>query len=338
MLPAPLLALALISSPHSVAATKKPSSSKAVKAPPPPPPKPGPRPSEDARVFTCGLDGLPEARMAWNGHGHLWLIEGPDVLFVGEVGEPLPPVETRIRCGGTHAVVEVVRGGTSLSALSADFDLTEIVGVYAPSRTPEARARRAARDALNAGDAEGARAALAGLDRKDPDTAEMWVWIALEDLAAGRLEPAATALADLPPDTSGRPTALNRLATASMRASREAQRAGQQAEALRALAPAERASQDPASSGLVPADLVEICELGAELRLATGDLEGAATRLHAALALDPSRTRSWLMLADVRWRQKDKSGSRDAYAKVAASTSPGLWPAELRERCPKCGK
>lgn len=332
-----LLGLSLTLHAPALAATKKPAASKAVKPAPPPPP--GPRPSADARVFPCPLDGLPDARMAWNGHGHLWLMESEDVLFVGEVGEPLPPVETRIKCADTHARIEVVRGGTSLSALSVDYDLTEIAGAYASSRTPEARSRRAAQRAMTEGDLDAARAALGVLDRADPETAEMWVWIALEEIAAGRAAPALDALAELPADTAGRPTAYGRVLNLSARASREAQRTGGPTEALTALAPAEAiAALDPAETRLASVDRVEVLELGAELRIAIDDLDGAATRLEAVLDLEPGRTRSWLLLADTRWRQKDKDASRDAYAKVAATTSPGLWPTELRERCPKCAK
>ena len=235
------------------------------------------------------------------------------MLFVGEVGDPLPVDEVRARCRGTHGRLELVRGGTSLSAMNADFDFSEIVSVYGPRYTPEGKARRAAEAALQQGDAATAAAALAGLDRNQEDTAMLWLWIGQERSGAGDVPGAMEALAGLPMGLPGVSAAYVRILQGSAAKARAALASGQAAEGLAALKPvpvilAMGLPADAVSQGL----RLDLDELMAQLMLATGDHDGAAVALERVVLADPGRGRAWLALGDARWQARDKKGARVA--------------------------
>jgi hypothetical protein len=129
--------------------------------PPPPSPPPAAVPDATARIVPCPLDGLPDAQLAVNERGHLWFLEAGDVLYFTDLGQPLTPGATEIRCQGTRVRVESVQGGVRIGIYRSELDLAGIVIPAAQTRSPEARARRAAEQALDRGDLAGARAALA---------------------------------------------------------------------------------------------------------------------------------------------------------------------------------
>ena len=151
--------------------------SKSKKPPPKPPvvvrPQAPPTPTPGARELACPLDGLPEARLDWDDPGFLWLMESGDVLYYTTLGGPLPRLGTTLACGGHTLHVETIQGGANLSMMNFDLDLSSVIQVEAPRRTPEAKAFFAAQRALDAGDVARARLLLRPLDRTDEDVASL---------------------------------------------------------------------------------------------------------------------------------------------------------------------
>lgn len=317
--------------------TRKKAPAKTAPAPPPRPAPPAAPPTGSASQG-CALDGLPEAIVAWDPYGWLWLLESGDVLYVADLGGPLPALGTTIRCGGKKVHVETLTGGANLSMMNFDLDFSSVIAVEAPRRTPEARAMYSGRRALEAGDVEGARRALRPLDRADEDVAGLWVWVSRLEAKAGRVDAAHEALRGLSLEVYGVAAAHVTASRLSLAEARRLHAEGRTGEAALALAPAEAAL----GLGIEPyawpdRERLDVLELAGALRVARGDAAGALGPLEFVLAKDPARPQAWLALGDARWALKDKKGARLAYAEAYARLPEAERPAELAERCPKCG-
>lgn len=328
------LMLAFTTEAHAASKSKKPPPKPAVVARPQAPPTPTPTASEQA----CALDGLPEARLAWDEPGFLWLMESGDVLYYTTLGGNLPRLGTTLRCSGHNLHLETIQGGANLSMMNFDIDFSSVILVEAPRRTPEAKAFFAAQRALDAGDTATARMMLRPLDRTDEDVASQWVRIARLELAAGNAPAAHEALRGLPLELYGVVAGHVAASRLSLADARRLDQAGQTGEAAMALAPAEAALSLTIEAQVWPEpERLDIQELSGELHEKQGDSEGAVRRLEAVLARDPDRPGAWLALANARWDLKDKKGARAAYAEASRRLTPESRPVLLAERCPKCG-
>lgn len=325
-----LAAMVLFGAAEAKPARKAP----AKTAPPAPRPPPPAAPPADAPSAACPLDGLPGAVVAWDDPGHLWLLEDGDVLYVTGIGGALPRAGTTMTCAQKALHIEVVSGGANLSLMAFDLDFTPIVALEGPRRTPEAKAWRAAKRALEAGDLPGARLALRPLDRADEEVAELWLWISRLEAEAGNANAAHEALRGLPLELRGVPQGHVHASRASLGAARATDPPG---DALLLLTPAENALRLAIPADLwSPAERLDILELSGRLRLVLGDPEAAAARLEQVVTADPSRSEAWLALGDARWAASDKRRARVAYLEAAARLPPEGQPPTLAERCPRC--
>lgn len=330
-----LMGLILGLSMNAEAATSK-------KKPPPtvaPPPRPRAPETPPSGVHSqaCALEGLPEAVLAWDTPGFLWLLESGDVLYVTTLGGPLPEMGTTIRCADTKVHIETIQGGANLSVMNFDLDFASVIMVEAPQRTPEAKAFWKARRALESGDVATAQLALRPLDRADEDVAGLWVWIARIEIKAGRIPEAQQALRGLSTEVYGVSAANVEVSRMALARARDLFAAGQFADAEMLLGPAEAALNLGLEASWPEQERLDVLELAGMLRVARQDAAGATQRLEQVLAKDPKRPRSWLALADARWLNKDKKGAREAYAEATRLLPDSQRPAVLAERCPKCG-
>ncbi len=305
---------------------------KVVPRPPPPDVPPSGTPS-----IPCPLNGLPEAIVAWDDPGHLWLLESGDVLYVTGLGGPLPRLGTTIRCAGQNMHIETIQGGANLSVMNFDLDFSSVIAVEAPRRTPEAKAFWAARRALEAGDVSAAQLALRPLDRADEDVAGLWVWIARIAIKEGRPIDAHQALRGLSQEVYGVTAAQVEVARLSLAKARELHASHANGDAEMMLGPAEAALGLGLDQLWPEPQRLDVLELAGILHLEREDAEGAVQRLEFVVARDPARAQAWLALADARWLLKDKKGARLAYAEAYERLPSDQRPPALAERCPKCG-
>ena len=313
---------------------KKPPPPVAAPAPKPPPP---PFPPADAPRAPCALAGLPEAQIAWDDPGYLWLIESEETLYVTSLGGPLPRGHTNTRCGGQSLRIEVVEGGTSLSVMQFDLDFSSVIAIEAPRRTPEAKAWRAARSCLERGDLSCARGYLRGLDRMDEEVGELWVWVSKLEVQANNPTGAVEALRGLPLDWYGLPEANVAAARLSVRVARDMLAAGTYGDGLLTMSPVEALLSKKIPDRLwSPSERIDAMELIGQLKLGIGDAQGAAVALEPVIRADPARGKAWLALGDARWELKDKKGAREAYAEALHRLPASSAPATVAERCPKC--
>ena len=309
------------------------------RTPPPPPPRPATpdTPPEGARRAACPLERLPEAQVAWTDFGYFWLLESDDVLLKADLEKTLTWPGTGIRCEGEIVHVTVVEGGTALSVLNLDLVVRDIVDREAPWRTPEAKARRVATEALDVGDIEAARAALKPLDRGDPETGELWLWVAQELLDGGDAQGASDALIGVPMSVMGVPGAHAAAARRSASQARAALAAGDFGGGLKALGPAQTAMALDLPETIWPAvERRALDVVAARLLLGVGDAAGAAARMEPVVAADPELGDAWLALADARWTLRARKDARLAYAEATSRLPSGTLGSEVWERCPKC--
>ena len=313
---------------------KKPPPPKAAPAPKPPPP---PSPPADAPRAPCALNGLPEAQVAWDDPGYIWLLESDETLYVTALGGPLPRSHTNTRCEGQNLRLEVVEGGTSLSVMQFDLDFSSVIAVEAPRRTPEAKAWRAARACLERGDLGCARGHLRGLDRMDEEVGELWVWVSKLEVAANNPTGAVEALRGLPLEWYGLPEANVAAARLSVRVATEMLASGAYGDGLLTMSPVAALLDRKIPERLwSTAERNDALELIGRLKLGIGDPEGAAAVLEPVISADPARGQAWLALGDARWDMRDKKGARVAYAEAKTRLPAGAAPPTLAERCPKC--
>lgn len=328
-----ILLLGLFLSDDAYAAKRK-------KAPPPPPPPraaPARTPSPDAQQAPCPLSGLPEASVLWSPQGYLWLMEDGDVLLAVDLGRAVAAQGVYGTCANTTIELAEITGGTALNIQKISVDVADIVRHEAPWRTPDAKARRRAERAVRAGDLPGARQALTGLNRAEPETVDAWVEIAYAAVAEGDLRGAADDISGLPLQQDGVREALVAVARAAVPAAASALDRGELAHAQHLFTPASTALAAGIGEDRWPAlSQREARVVQGRIQLASGDAKGAAQTLDAVVAADPKMGRAWLALAEARWQAKDKKGARAAYAQAAGELATSTWPPTLAERCPKC--
>lgn len=315
---------------------KKKPPAKTVVTPPPRPPPPA-NPPSDAPRAPCALTGLPEAQVVWDDPGYLWLVESNETLYVTALGGPLPRGHTNTRCDGQTLRLEVVEGGTSLSVMQFDLDFSSVIAIEAPRHTPQAKAWRAARASLEAGDVAGARAVLRSLDRTDEEVGELWVWVSKLEVQANNPTGAHEALRGLHMEWYGVPEAHVAAARLSVKTATAQLAAGAYGDGLLTMSPVEGLLTRNVPERLwPPAERLDAAELIGRLKLGLGDAPAAVKTLEPVVSADPARGQAWLTLADARWEANDKKGARDAYAQALARLPAGSAPPTLAERCPKC--